>query len=572
MTPSEFLTELWGNPPPAMVYVWRLPSRRSIWYDEFSRVDRDMEACRRDEVYTGGSAAARKGTSKDRVEEIDAAAIPGVWADIDIYHQDAHKGKSLPATREQAREAMSGLPHAPTIVVDSGHGLQYWWLWEKPWLFRDAQEHEQARRIIQWWHRTTKDLFEARGWTTDSVFDLSRVMRLPGTFNNKVPGDPKPVAVALRDGPRYSVEDFARLVPEEFVSSIPPSAGGRRRPRRTAGGEKSGGGPARDVALSAGFVLNPDAQPNLTRLEGLIKADQKFQRTWERNRGDLKDQSASSYNMSIADTCIRAGWPEQEVVNAMIFWRSKHGEDLKLRENYYALTIAKAREPIRMERDQTRLDETLMDPPEDQGDVLKNTLASLFGVDIIRVIKYTGDPPVYYMETLQGNITIGQIDRIYSQAKFRELVGAATNIVIPQVSRRDWEKRVQAILLVCEEVDVGDASHPTQQAHTWVTDYLMDRGVREEDWEKAAQSHYPFIREERVRIFMEDFRRWLDVKRNTVLNPHEAGRRLRQMGAEPDKVNVIVGNRRTSRGCWELPQEFTNPDAEPGADPSLRNS
>ena len=66
--------------------------------------------------------------------------------------------------------------------------------------------------------------------------------------------------------------------------------------------------------------------------------------TWEHHRPDLKDQSPSSYNMSLADTAVRAGWPDQEVVNAMICWRRIHGCDLKLRERYYELTLARAKE------------------------------------------------------------------------------------------------------------------------------------------------------------------------------------------------------------------------------------
>ena len=62
--------------------------------------------------------------------------------------------------------------------------------------------------------------------------------------------------------------------------------------------------------------------------------------------------------------------------------------------------------------------------PENQAEVLKGILAILFGVDITRIIKYLGDPPVYYMETEQGNITIGRIGRIYSTSTGRPDVQA----------------------------------------------------------------------------------------------------------------------------------------------------
>lgn len=48
--------------------------------------------------------------------------------------------------------------------------------------------------------------------------------------------------------------------------------------------------------------------------------------------------------MSLADIAIRAGWPDQEVVNLLICWRKMHGHDLKLRERYYELTLNRAKE------------------------------------------------------------------------------------------------------------------------------------------------------------------------------------------------------------------------------------
>ena len=350
-TPQQFLTQVWGDPPPGVVNIWTLPERTSFWYTNFGQVDRDMQHHLHEEVYTGTSLAAKRGNrfnSKNRIKVAQAAAIAGLWSDIDVYHPVAHAEKALPATLEQAREVMEQLPHEPTMIVDSGHGLQYWWLFKEPWVFGDADEHEQARRVTQWWHLRTKELFEARSWTVDSVFDLARIMRLPGTFNNKVPGERKQVEVILQDGPRYDREDFLKLVPGDFSASTPPTEDRGSRGGRT--GERGG-------VNAGGLALSPDAQPKRVRLEALLKADPKFRRTWEKNRPDLKDQSASSYNMSIADITIWSGWPEQEAVNAMIYWRRKHGHDLKLRENYYALTVAKAKGPF----------QTSYDGPEDDG-------------------------------------------------------------------------------------------------------------------------------------------------------------------------------------------------------------
>ena len=93
-------------------------------------------------------------------------------------------------------------------------------------------------------------------------------------------------------------------------------------------------------------MLDPEAEPSFTRLETLLKLEPKFSKTWEMQRPDLADQSASAYDMALANYAVRAGWPDQEVANLLIAFRRRNGLDPKLREDYYAVTIAKAHEPL----------------------------------------------------------------------------------------------------------------------------------------------------------------------------------------------------------------------------------
>ena len=368
MAPSEFLTALWGNPPPGMVNVFVLPERESHWYREFSNIDRDLEKLAHKEVYTCVALAARKGghfTKNNRIEEAKAAAIPGLWADIDVAHPVHKKHEQLPPSAERAMEVMAQLPYEPTLIVDSGHGLQYWWCFQKPWVFADQEEWAQARRVTQWWHQLIKDLFASEDWTTDSVFDLSRIMRVPGTWNNKDSGDRKQVTVVKDDGPRYVVTDFAKLIPEDFVASPPVAKLGITRGSRNGKQRRESKG---STAAPSRLVLRADAEPGSVRLEALLKAHPRFKLTWERARPDLTDQSASCYDMAIAGITLRAGWPDQEVVNGMISWRRMHDEDLKLREEYYDLTLAKAKAKKAGEKtsNHQNVNSTTMDSPREE--------------------------------------------------------------------------------------------------------------------------------------------------------------------------------------------------------------
>ena len=257
---------------------------------------------------------------------------------------------------------------------------------------------------------------------------------------------------------------------------IPSDGSAAERPEETGGG----------------LALDPEAEPSAVRLDALLTADPKFRRSWGQDR---KDQSPTAYNLSLATMAMGAGWSDQEVVNLLICWRRKHGHDLKLGEGYYEIILSKAKEPIVMAQAQEQLEEALLLRPEDQSEVLKANLKTLFRVDIIRIVKYVGEPPVYYMYTKQGDITLGEISSITSQTKFQNLVAAATDVWIPAVSRKAWDQRIQAILLVCEPIDVGDASHPAQETNAWLEEYLLEKPPREEDeWLKAAEAKQPFIR------------------------------------------------------------------------------
>ena len=315
---------------------------------------------------------------------------------------------------------------------------------------------------------------------------------------------------------------------------IPSDGSAAERPEETGGG----------------LALDPEADPPLLKMDALRKANPKFRRSWEQDR---KDQSPTAYNLSMATMAMQAGWSDQEVVNLLIYWRGKHGHDLKLRENYYVMTLDKAREPIEIAQAEEQLDEALAQPPEDQPEVLKDTLKTLFRVGIV---KYAGDPPIYYMYTKQGDITLGEINSITSQAIFRNMVASITGVWITAVSRKAWDKRVQALLLVCEEIDAGDASHPTQETNAWLEEYLLKKPPREEDeWEKAAEAKQPFILHGKVHIFLDDFRRWLDLNGEQATS-HALRRRLRQYQARTEKINVKVGNTRTSRTTWQLPERY----------------
>lgn len=125
MDASQFLIELWGERPPGQVLVWRLPGKKSVWYFDLTKVRVDGFAA--SDIYTGVGLAAPGIDLKatERVLAENVIAIPALWAEVDIKGP-AHQKQNLPVTYEAAYALLDQMPLMPTIVVNSGHGLQAW--------------------------------------------------------------------------------------------------------------------------------------------------------------------------------------------------------------------------------------------------------------------------------------------------------------------------------------------------------------------------------------------------------------------------------------------------------------
>ena len=572
MTPQEFLTTLWGDSPPGKVLVWTLPGKASTWYSDFDTVDEDMRTHDDDEVYTGVGIAPQQGvrlTSRNRLKERQVAGIPGLWADIDVDHPVHKRAPWLPPDREQAIDAIGELPFRPTVLVDSGHGLQAWWLFKEPWLFSCPEERDLARRAAQWWHRTIQGVFAQHEWTLDATFDLARVMRLPGTWNNKDRDDRRRVEVVEQTGQQYSREDLLSLVPEDFEA--------------TEMGSKNGGGgnTRRSTPPGSQLVLNPDAAPHLLMMETLLDLDPHFRRSWEHNRRDLPDQSPSGYDMSLASRAVQAEWPDQEVVNLLIAFRRKHHLDPKLRTDYYEATLDKARRPIEHARtvrealdrvtpsetdgdgnaagDQNKDEDgnqTVEDEEERRARILEALSAVFDKIIVAKVERFRSRSTTYVMTTDRGSVYLNSTKDILVQSRFMERVADGTQQVLNlQVGKARWPDVAQLILDACVDRDMGEVASPEIECEAWVDMYLLDRGVLEDKHDAAAEQA-PLLNESRIHIHLYDFRGWLHTQLGITIAPEDLVQTLTEAGWGYERLNVYVGGHRTTYRTWRCGRDY----------------
>lgn len=189
------------------------------------------------------------GTAADRKWDIDdIIGIPGFWVDIDIYNPGAHKHANLPQSVGEAMEILPD-PIPPSVVVFSGYGIHAWWILKEAWYFDYPEEKTRAQNILVRLQGLIRSRAQAYGWRLDSTGDLPRVMRLPGTMNNKIPGQPVPAQVIEMAEARYSIDDIEEILPE--TDAADPSG---TRERKSAFERRPTDGPAANMLHNCLFL------------------------------------------------------------------------------------------------------------------------------------------------------------------------------------------------------------------------------------------------------------------------------------------------------------------------------
>ena len=543
----RFLKALYPADIPAdmRLLIWTLPDKTSHWcetIEDAARVAlRASDA--RSNVYVGAGLGRSGLKQNERVKNADVLAIPGLWIDIDYRDGDSHRKQNLPS-KEEAELLIAEIGKtlcAPTLVVHSGHGYQVWWLFRHVWTL-DETNREDAAAIVKGWTYCVRDIAREHGWDVDATIDLARVLRVPGTFNYK--GDPVPTSItssAKQEQKRYTPDEFSSYAGYEVKH---PSGNARQTPvRRNA---------AQQAAGTGGLTLDPSAEPPFDKWLAICDNNPTVLRTWHRERKDFKDTSPSAYDMALASFTVAVGWTDQEITNLLIACRRKHGDDLKLREDYYRRTIDRARSTVDMQRIEDGIDD-----PNASADEGIEALSRLFGVTIEKITKYLGDPPTYVMTLRMGaelrDITLGGIEAVLTQRTFRARIAAAVNLIVPRCPEAQWERRAQLILNVMEEQELGPESTPAGAARQWMSEYLNAHRPSEDEWEQAALAGRPFVHDAFICVGLRGVLFWLRNVMGERITSRELGRYMRMAGFEQYAQFIqLEGKKPTTRSVWRM--------------------
>ena len=547
----QFFEALYSTKPEdAALCVWRLRDKHSEWFVDPAKAAEYAIAHAKHDLYAQiGIGPPWLPRANQRLKAEEVTGIPALWVDFDIAGA-AHQKKNLPRT---VTEALAILPEElpPSMIVASGYGAHAYWLLKEMFLISGEEDRLRAALALERWERLVRLRARAHGWTIDATHDLARILRIPGTKNNKqaeagLVVDCSLVSLTER---RYNLSEF-----EEFLAGIPGIA--EPLPQIAA--------PLPD--LDQPLVLTGDEV--FSKLSFFLR-DERFAATWEHRRPDLSDQSQSGYDMSLANILYRAGLSDQEIADAMIHNRREHKRQTKLNFTYFRKTLSSARngwmkasyaENGTMNNQEAKPELT----PEEKGamyEVLSHSLNLLEpdgSPNILRIVKMTGDKPAWRIELQDGHsITIPSAAALFNRQTVRAAILAATNRKMPRYREAEWDKIIDAIISCTVEVPAGLESTATGEMHQLLERYLQAIGVKYSPQEALGDPRWmfmPFELDGRIAVNAVDFREWINRQLNERIEIPDLANRFSAIGARSQDFECDAGRLKQSR--WILPACF----------------
>lgn len=163
---------------------------------ETEAAEKALEICNAGmDAYFGVNTRDGKGGKKENTIYLNAFHT-------DVDYGPEHKKKSTHESYDDALRAIQNFILEPTLYFHTGGGFHCLWVLNNP-IEISSYGLEQVESI-------NKEIC-ARIGADSGTQDISRMLRIPGTFNFKLENNPREVELISNSGKRYSYEDFCGL-------------------------------------------------------------------------------------------------------------------------------------------------------------------------------------------------------------------------------------------------------------------------------------------------------------------------------------------------------------------------
>lgn len=368
-----------------------------------------------------------------------ARAIFGVWLDIDCGKEGTYFA-TISDALDWVTDALAGYW---SIIVCSGGGVHVYLLFDEPFWIESDEDRIRASRIVKSFHSWVAGRCP---YTVDSVTDLARVMRLPGSMNTRVQ---KPCYVVDENDYVIAMSDLEEQIPLIEVT------------------EK------RQESDIDGDVDFDDVKSMLSIQRDI---DSTFDRTWKRQRR-LRDQSPSGYCMSIANHLAAVGFKDVEIKAALKMWRDGQTDAEEKPDSWYARTIMAARSAARHEVVGQQVTAAL-DTPDTEEQIEKISL--VLGRKLRKIYKriaprYKGrKEKASYVFNFDDETTleVPNTEVLMSQAKMRQHVFEEIEVLMQRLKSPQWDDFLRLVLMNAQvvetELEANTAFHLEEELKVFV--------------------------------------------------------------------------------------------------------
>lgn len=545
---STFLDALWSSKPEGTaIQLWRKNDSKNFTFQVFEPavdwIEGNGLSC--DVYMAAGLVAKTSPPSKQRGTSRSVVGIAGAWADIDVVGGPARKSGVAP-TRDEARSLAEALC-VPTVLLDSGYGIQAWWLFEEVWPFYTEEDRQSAALVVAGFQGALRAEAKRRGYTIDSTHDLARLMRVPGSFNHK---GKTPSAVTLLDdgGPRYT-RAALEAVGAEF--------------QQQTSNLNLITGEAVDICLVA------TASPPADKIDGLRDVDVEFGQVWDHKPlTRTQTWSMSEYEFSLTNYFVTAGWSDQEICDALVYHRNRYepGDPKgKNRLDRISQTIGKVRATTNHRREEgvaeARRNEAVdeLAAISDEGGLDSVVTLGLFnrvlgGPEIKELTQYGSDPDTarYVLVLANGKeVPLGAIGVLWNQDQFMMRFAVVTQFVGKAVDGKKWKMILQALLSAAE---IKDDEEDTRAHRAWqmVLEYVERRYSTDKNL--ACQSNDPFVMGGDLYVPLGPFHQYLRRVRGERIADVDLRQLLEAAGFERKSINYMKDDaKKSTRSYFKAP-------------------
>ena len=254
--------------------------------------------------------------------------LAALWLDLDV------KAGGMP-TMGDAEKVISTLSHLlgtrPAVIIHSGHGLQPIWPIDPDDPAADlttGDNRHQATTLLARFGDLARRTAAAYGGDIDSVFDLPRLLRAPGTTNTKPGLPPAPATAHLDSGHPLTVPQVQEVLNAHQAPPTAPAAAPREASAKAAA---PAGGNAQINAYVASAVQSIQDELRASALWPQGYSDERG-RGWDKKQADaalrlaaLAKAEWTTFSMEDAKDRFHAaaptdtGWTEEHVASKFAY-------------------------------------------------------------------------------------------------------------------------------------------------------------------------------------------------------------------------------------------------------------